>query len=614
MPRLRTTLLLAAALTLTGCGGTISHNSDPSPPPPPTGTGVAIHGHALAGTEPLIAATVQLFAAGTTGNGSAPTPLSTSALTDSAGAFTIPAGYTCPTAASQLYLVARGGSSTPTPNPDIALTVPLGRCDAVASNSSFVLNEATTAATAWALAPFLSPAGNLGASVTNTTGLANAVRIALSLTGNTTGSSPGPTFPVTATSPAPRINTLANLLNACTANAGPAFFRCTSLLALSAPGDPTPPTDTLQAAIAIVRNPGSNVLALYNLSQDGTAFSPTLASSPADWTLPLTFTGGGLIDPGPLAVDSTGTVWVANYSGVVSAFSATGTPVFPPGITGFGLAESYGLAIDPSDNIWVTNEASPGSVNGGYGSVTVLTSTGASLSGSTGFSSGGLNYPVAIAIDTNSTAWAVDYGNSHLTQLSPTGAPLSGPAGYFSSLFAFPTAIAIDGAHNAWVTSSGADNITRISPDGQHTLDVLCCNSPSGLALDPAGNIWVANYLGDSVSEVSPTGAVLSPGYTGGGLLHPQGIAVDAAGTVWVANFRGSSVTELAGASAPQPGRILSPAAGWAPTPTSLQSFAIAIDASGNLWISNFANRSITELVGLATPTKTPLNALPIAP
>ncbi len=616
MFRLRLTLLLASALTLTGCGGTVSHNSDPPPPPPPNGTGVAIHGHALAGTEPITAATIQLYAAGVTGNGSAPTALDTSAVTDSSGAFTIPAGYTCPSAASELYLVARGGSpgGTGSPNPAIALTVPLGRCDSVASNASFVLNEATTAATAWALAPFLSPDGNIGASPTNTIGLANAVRIALSLAGNTTGTSPGPTFPSTGTSPAPRINSLANLLDACTADAGPALFRCTSLLALSAAGDPTPPTDTLQAAIAIVHHPGNNVLALYNLSQDGTAFSPTLPSSPADWTLPLTFTGGGLIDPGPLAIDSTGTVWVASYSGVVSAFSPTGTPIFPTGLTGFGLSESYGLAIDPSDNIWVTDEASPASVNGGYGSVTVLTSTGASLSGTTGFSSGGLNYPVAIALDTNNTAWAVDYGNSHLTLLSPTGVPLSGSAGYFSSLFAFPTAIAIDGAHNAWVASAGANNITRISPDGQQTLNVLCCNSPSGLALDPAGNIWVANYLGDSISEVSPTGAVLSPGYTGGGLLHPQGIAVDAAGTVWVANFRGNSVTELAGAGSPQPGRILSPAAGWGPTPTSLQPFAIAADASGNLWISNFADRSVTELVGLATPTKTPLNALPKAP
>ncbi len=104
---------------------------------------------------------------------------------------------------------------------------------------------------------------------------------------------------------------------------------------------------------------------------------------------------------------------------------------------------------------------------------------------------------------------------------------------------------------------------------------------------------------------------MLSTGFTGGGLNHPQGIAIDGSGTVWVANFRGNSITELAGATAPHPGQILSPASGWAPTPTSLQAFAIAIDPSGNLWISNFAANTITEVVGLATPVKTPLNGPP---
>ena len=45
------------------------------------------------------------------------------------------------------------------------------------------------------------------------------------------------------------------------------------------------------------------------------------------------------------------------------------------------------------------------SVNGGYGSVTELSSTGQLISGPTGFTAGGIAYPIAIAIDTNSTVW-----------------------------------------------------------------------------------------------------------------------------------------------------------------------------------------------------------------
>ncbi len=599
---------LTLALVLTGCGGTILQVI--GPPAPPSGfPGVAFTGSALAGPKPISGASVQLYAAGVTGNGSAPSALSSAATTDAAGAFAIAAGYTCPSASSQLYLVARNGSVAPAPgNSAIALIVTLGRCDQVTASSRFVVNEVTTAATAWALSQFLSPGGNIGASATNTIGLANAVATALSLAGNATGASPGPTHPANGASPAPRVNTLANLLNACTTNSA----TCSQVFSLNA-GQPAP-TNTLDAALNLVRNPGSNVVANFALARTSTAFAPSLPSAPADWTLPLTFTGGGMNAPGPLALDSRGNLWVASYFGVVSRFSPIGAPAFPSGITGGGLSESYGLAIDPSDNVWITDENSPSSTNGGIGAVTVLNSSGQTISGASGFSAGGLNFPIAVAIDPSGSAWIVDYGNSHLTELSPTGQPLSGSSGYFSSLFAFPVAIAIDASHNVWVANMSGSSIIRVSPDGQHFLDIPCCNSAAGLALDAAGNVWVANYLGDSVSEISPTAAVLSTGFTGGGLLHPQGIAVDGAGNIWIANFRGNSVTELAGAASAHPGQPLSPPAGWSPTPTSLQAFGLAIDASGNLWISNFANRSITEIVGLAAPVKTPLSALPKAP
>ncbi len=45
-----------------------------------------------------------------------------------------------------------------------------------------------------------------------------------------------------------------------------------------------------------------------------------------------------------------------------------------------------------------------------------------------------------------------------------------------------------------------------------------------------------------------------------------------------------------------------------------LEAFALAIDASGNLWVTNFGNDTLTEFVGLATPVKTPLLGPPQAP
>jgi hypothetical protein len=34
--------------------------------------------------------------------------------------------------------------------------------------------------------------------------------------------------------------------------------------------------------------------------------------------------------------------------------------------------------------------------------------------------------------------------------------------------------------------------------------------------------------------------------------------------------------------------------------------WAVAIDASGNLWVVNYTTNTLTEIVGLATPVKTP--------
>jgi streptogramin lyase len=605
----------AATCSLTGCGGS---NTTPGPPtpPPPTGSGVTFGGKALAGTNPIVGAAVQLYAAGTTGNGSIATSLLTAALTtDATGAFTVPAGYSCPASTSQLYLVIGGGSvGTAAANSAITLASVLGACGQLAASSQFVVNEVTTTATVWALSQFLTTSANLGASASNAQGLANAAATALNLANPTTGSSPGSAFPANGTSPAPRINAIANLLNSCTAAMSSA--PCNQLFTATTPSGGSAPSNTFAAALNLARNPGHNVATLYTQSTSSTAFSPVPSTAFADWTLFINYTGGGMNQPGALSVDATGNIWVANYFGAVSEFSPTGTPVYPTGITSGGLNHSYGMAIDAQNNVWIPNEDTAGGVNGGIGSVTVLSSAGQPVSGASGYTAGGLNYPIAVAVDTNATTWVVNYGNSSLTLLSSTGQPLSGATGYTTPLFQFPVAIAVDASHNAWIANSAAATLTKVSPDGKTFTNYSCCNGPVAVALDQSGNVWAANYLGDSISEISSAGTVISNGYTGGGLAHPESLAIDGVGNVWVANFRGPSITELAGANSNAPGQILSPAAGFAPDAKLTQAFGIAVDPSGNLWVTNFGNQInvLTEFIGLAYPVKTPLIGLPKAP
>jgi hypothetical protein len=608
----------------TGCGSGSSTNSPP-PPPPPVNPGVSFTGKAMAGTQAIAGASIQLYAAGTTGNGSAATSLLTTALTtDTNGAFTVPASYPCPAATSQLYIVASGGKiGISAANSAITLATAIGACNQLTASSQFVIDEVTTAATVWALSQFLTAGANIGATATNTQGLANAVATVANLANLTTGSSPGAAFPGSGTSPAAKINTLANLLNTCTAAASSA--PCDQLFAATTPSGASAPSNTLDAALNMVRNPGSNVAALYTQASASSAFTPALTAAPPDWTLFIRYSGGGLDLPSSLGVDSTGNIWVVSYGsnptggtaiGALTEFTSTGSPVFPNGITSSVLSESYGLAIDAQNNVWVTNDASPSTVNGGLGSVSVFNSSGQPISGTTGYVSGGLSYPTAIAIDTNTDAWVVDFGDSHVTLLSSSGAPLSGTAGYTADSFAFPLAIAVDGNHNAWIGDQNDGVITRISSDGTQILAVSCCDGANALAVDQLGNVWAANFFGDSISEISSTGTVLSSGYSDNkaSIDHPQGVAIDGSGHVWISNYRGPSIAELAGAAASSPGQVLSPTAGYAPDAKLLEAYDIAIDASGNLWVTSFGDNLLTEFIGLATPVKTPRIGPPQTP
>lgn len=600
------------ALGTAGCGNSpvsIIETQSTGPSSPETG----IAGRALVGSLPLIGASVQLYAAGTGGNGSAGTALLASPLTtDANGMFSVPVGYTCPGSNSELYVVARGGkagAAATSANAAIALMAVVGECSQAAS--SIVVNEVTTVAAAYALSQFLSAGGNVGATATNTTGIENAFATALALANVATGTSPGPGFAANGSSPAAKIDSFANMLNGCAASSQ-AGAACSGLFAGVTPAGGNEPANTLDAALELTRNPAANVASLYTLASASTAFSPVLAAAPSDWTLWVVYGRGGMNSPSGLGVDGAGNVWVANYFNVASVFSPLGVPLVANGITGFGLSASYGLAVDANNNAWIPNEPSL-TVTGN--SVSVLTATGQSVAGSGGYTSGGLDYPTSVAIDTDGSAWVVDYGNSHLTHLSSSGAPLSGSSGYTSPLFAFPVFAAVDGGHNVWVTNQSGSTVTEVAPNGANFTNFSSGDGPSTLAIDQLGNVWVANYYGNSVSEILSSGTVVSGGgYVGGGVDHPQGIAIDGAGNVWVANFRAPGITELAGAGASAPGTALSPANGFVTDAGMIEAYSIAVDASGNLWVSNFGSNTLTQVIGMAPPVKTPLIGLPTTP
>lgn len=566
-----------------------------------------IGGSVRAGTSPIVGATVQMYAAGTTGNGSSPTLLLSSALTtDAGGAFATLGGVTCPYSNSVVYLLARGGSAdgTASSNSAIEMLAVLGTCASLHAGQTVVVNEATTVASTWAMAQFIAAGGQIGASATNSSGIALAAATATNLVDTAAGKAPAGSFPATGTAPVAKINALANALNACSTSSASSSTACTQLFA-AATTNGTTPANTLDVAINIARSPAVSAASIYSLTTGSSAYLPALAAPPTDWTLSANYSGGGLNGPTAVSIDSQGNVWVANYFSVASLFTNLGAAVFTAGVTGNGLLESYGGAVDVNDTMWVANEQSAGTVNNALGSLTVLNNSGSSAAQ---YTNGGLNFPIAVAFDTSGDAWIANYGDSHITLLGANGSPLSGANGYTAADLEFPSGIATDSKCNAYVANQSSNTVTRVLADGSGFTSFVVGQGPASVAIDSADNVWSANFYANTVGLVSPPGTVLSGnGYTGGGLNAPRAIAVDAKGNAWVASEHGTTLAEFASASSGNPGALLSLAGGWGTDAMLSQPYSLAIDAAGNIWVSNYASDTLTEFIGLAAPVKTPL-------
>jgi streptogramin lyase len=566
-----------------------------------------VHG----GQQAVSGASIALYAAGSGGNGAGATNLLLlhPVTTDQYGGFSLAGDYTCPTATTQVYLVARGGNpglAAGTSNPALVLATALGDCSNLTPATFIAVDEVTTAAAAWTLAQFLAPGALVGSSATNTTGLRNAFLNAANLVNPSSGTAPG-ALPAGAGFELAKLNTLANALAPCVNSDG--TTGCAALFSASATS-----TDTLDAALAIVRNPARNVAAVFGLGSPQGPFQPVLAAAPNDWTLSITYgqcaagtNCGGLSDPSALALDSTGAVWVANYdSPVVSKFASNGTPATPAGYPGQGLRQSYGLTVDPQDSPWVSNQQSVSAAgNNQFGSVSHFTSSGTEVTGA-GITAGGIFYPQAVAADPTGNIWVANYGNSSATLLAGSGSALS-PNGYAVSALPFTTAVAIDSAHNAWFAAQRT--VARVTPAGTVT-SYPCCGNPTGIAIDSTGNLWLSDYSGGAVYQVSPAGTALTQVTLAAGKLAPQFLAIDGAGAVWTSNYFGNSVSQLAaGTSA-----LLSPQLGYGRDAPLDEPYGIAVDASGNLWLSNSNGNTLTEFFGLAAPIRTPLLGPPTQP
>ena len=526
----------------------------------PSASGTPLNGFVVSGTGSSavgLSASVQLYAAGTAAYGPVGDPVvtkigSAAQTNPTTGAFTVT--YDCSTAQApgdQLYLVATGSN-----NQAVLMTV-LGSCMGLQSGTSYTINEATTVASVYALQQFMAADGSIGALISSPsslsyTGLSNAFKTVNNLVDPSSGivrdHTPAyqtnfagdPNIVNNSTVPQARINTLANALNTCVSNSS----GCSGLFSAAKVGS-AEPANTLQAILNIAQNPGSNASGVYGAAGSSTTYAPSLSGAPNDWTLALTFTGGGFgVAPSVSGTDSVGNNGIGPNITTSLAIDANGN-VFVAGFGEFGypsfnidlpiLAEFNNLGAPQTLPTTVSSDATPVIAFGGYNFGGYTTSGGLGLS--------------SVAIDTDGYIWEGDLSSGgSLFAVSPSLSLLSS-AVVGQSVYS----LAIDSNNNAWVGGLTLNEYAYAT--GNPALQVTVLDNAnftklSDLVFDSAFNLWGYDAAGaaPTIDLISTTdGSTLYDAYPTRGTASRQSISLtaDGAGNVFACGDAGGTTLDV---------------------------------------------------------------------
>jgi hypothetical protein len=151
-----------------------------------------------------------------------------------------------------------------------------------------------------------------------------------------------------------------------------------------------------------------------------------------------------------------------------------------------------------------------------------------------------------------------------------------------------------------------------ISGNADGTGTAAQFNGPADLTLDSTGNIYLADANSHTIRKISPAGAVTTlagaAGWSGSAdgngssarFDHPTGITVDASGNLYVADTTNNTIRKVTASGGVSTVAGLAGSAGSADgTGTAALFHApsdVAVDAIGNLYVSDSLNHTIREI------------------
>lgn len=233
-------------------------------------------------------------------------------------------------------------------------------------------------------------------------------------------------------------------------------------------------------------------------------------------------------------------------------------------------------------------------------------------------------------------AAALGSGSGHAADLAPlTFTTLAGLAGALvksadgvgsAAEFNAPRGVAVDVAGNVYVADSSNHTVRKITPSGVVTTLAGLPGSqgrqdgtgaaarfidPYALAVDPAGTVYVADTSNNMIRKITPAGVVSTLAGNGeqgssdgvgaaARFREPRGIAVDGAGNVYVGDYGNETVRKItaAGVVSTLAGSagVVGSSNGVGATASFKGLFGVAVDAAGNVFVADTANRVIRKI------------------
>lgn len=452
-----------------------------------------------------------------------------------------------------------------------------------------------------------------------------------------------------------KINSLADVLANCV-NSDPAAGggTCGTLLSETSSTSPSyNSTNTLESAVFTALNPYANQQPLFLLIPADTPFAPTLTSKPNDWSIALSYSSPAFnlnVPTGAVStidIDTTGNVWFpsnGSQPGVGYFAPSTGTfsALLNTHTNGTAIISPTQVAIDQSGYVWA-NDAGSGNVlnvNGSNVNSVSVNNVGSAATGST-TSALTINrngyVEVAVNVGGTGSSYQFDYitGNNAYLGAAPAGSGNTPPAGAFvDPIASLASAYASTGGGSVWTAGTTAAlnpvgdqynydgsfaahafSTSNVAYAGQAVNIPGGANSDSFVALqayegnNPDG---ICQQLFTATCQPFILSGTTSTTLNGGAF----GMALDGAGTLWASQSLSAGLVSLpvSGLMQATPKTTVQQFLhGASHGSTAVKPYGVAVDNSGNVWMSNDSGSTgtftLTEVVGLAAPTVTPLSA-----